>query len=283
MYKQDTLKVKQRWLPEKKITLLNIFTSTIRSVPDYFIIGTPRGGTSSMYNYLIQHPNVVPPVKKEIQYFTDLKYSKHYFFWYKANFPTKMKKGSKLTGDGNPNTIFHPLAPRRVKKHLPKIKLISLLRNPIDRAFSAWNLQVKKGINDLSFEDSLELEKCEYSDIREKIFRDKKFNAPNYLRHAFLQKGIYVDQLEEWFKYFPKNQMLIIKSEDFITETNQILSQVFDFLGLSQFDIQTKKKWHTGTYKQKMNPETRKRLIEYFKPHNERLSELLDRDFGWDV
>jgi len=127
------------------------------------------------------------------------------------------------------------------------------------------------------------MEKREYSEIREKMFQDENFSVPNFLRRSFLQKGIYADQLEEWFKHFPKNQMLIIKSEDFFTNTPRILSQVYDFLGLSQYDIPTKKKYQHGNYEQKMKLETRKKLIEYFKPHNERLYKLIDIDFQWDV
>jgi len=222
------------------------------------------------------------PLKKEIPFFATRIYPKKSINWYKAFFPIKFLKRNNLTGEAYPNTIFHPIAPRRVKEHLPNVKLIILLRNPIDRAFSAWNMHVHEKLSNLSFEEALEKEKRDFIGVREKLLQDENFWRPGYIRYAHLEKGIYVEQLKEWFKFFPKNQILIIRSEDFKADPTKILAEVFDFLELPNQSIPSMEKRLVGIYKQKLNPEIRKKLIEYFKPYNKQLYQLLGRNFDWD-
>ena len=176
------------------------------------------------------------------------------------------KTGRKLlTLDGTVKYIHHPMAPIRMKKILPDIKLIVILRNPIDRAYSAYHYNMRSNNKtSLSFEKIIELSK----------------NKNHKLK--YLTTGIYADQLKNWFKYYDKKQFLFLATEDFHKNTQHTLDQVFDFLGLNPFKIGNPKRSNVGNYKEKMNEDTRKSLIEYFKPHNERLYKLLQRDFGWD-
>ena len=268
---------------------IRIITSRLRGLPDFSIIGAQKGGTTSLYYLITKHSDIAPARNKEIHYF-----AKNYRFgeqWYRSNFPTNLTKnrfykktGRKLlTVDATPGYIFHPMAPNRMKKILPNIKLIVILRNPIDRAYSHYHYNIRYGYDTLtSFENAIELSKKRCAREKEWIIRELDFDYNQYLKHAYLAKGIYADQLQNWFKYYNKKQFLFLTTEDFYKNTQHVLDQAFNFLGLNPSKIGNLKKYNVGNYKEKMNEDTRKSLIEYFKPHNERLYKLLQRDFDWD-
>jgi hypothetical protein len=98
-------------------------------------------------------------------------------------------------------------------------------------------------------------------------------------------KSIYVDQLLRWSKFFPKEQMLVLKSEDFFEHPQETLRRVFGFLDLPNWERESSqiapKQRNKGRYDEKMDPATRRRLEEYFEPHNQRLYDYLGRDLGW--
>ena len=170
-----------------------------------------------------------------------------------------------------------------MKKILPDIKLIVILRNPVDRAYSDYN-QFKHHINKkISFEKAIDMskERCLKEKKQPTKYSNLDFNSYAHPQNSLLARGMHADQLENWFKYYNRKQFLFLSAEDFHKNTQETLDHVFSFLGLSQFKIDNPKRYNIGNYK-KMNEDTRKSLIEYFKPHNERLYKLLQRGFDWD-
>ena len=119
--------------------------------PNFLIIGAQRCGTTSLYNYLIQHPQIVPSSKKEVHFF-DLNFHLGQS-WYEKHFPEV--SDNILTGEASPYYIFHPLCPKRIFDYDPSVKLIVILRNPIDRAYSHYRHIVRLGHEPLKFEDAL--------------------------------------------------------------------------------------------------------------------------------
>ena len=262
-------------------------TSQMRLMPDFIIIGAQRCGTTSLYNYLIKHPSIAPVLKKEIHFF-DLNFDKN-VAWYRAHFPTslyknyvkKIRKQNLITGEASPYYLFHPHAPKRVWETIPEIKLIVLLRNPIDRAYSHYKHEVRIGVETLSFEAAIEKEKDRLDGEIQKMLKDEEYHSFNHQHYSYLARGIYVDQLKYWRKFFPKEQILILKSEDFFEDPSTILKQVTRFLNLSNLTLKKYGKYNYATYAD-MTSKTRKRLTEYFKPHNKKLYEYIGRDFGWN-
>jgi len=139
-------------------------TSWMRMMPDFLIIGAQRCGTTSLFNYLSQHPDIYPSFPKEVHYFSN--YYKKGTAWYRSHFPLTWQKkyrelvqGRKfMTGEATPYYFSHPHAPRRIFNALPKVRLFLLLRNPVDRAFSHYQYEVKMGIESLSFEEAIDKE-----------------------------------------------------------------------------------------------------------------------------
>ena len=274
-------------------------TSSIRVLPDFLIIGGQRCGTSSLYYYLTKQHGISSAATKEVHFFDD-------FFarginWYRAQFPTsaykyyveRMRKHHFLTGEASPYYIFHPHAPGRISAVLPHIKLIALLRNPIDRAYSQHWLEIKGRYETLSFEEAIKCEQDRIAGEREKILKDENYHSFKHRRYTYLTRGIYIDQIEYWLNYFPRDQFLFLKAEDLYSNPASIVRQTLEFLGIPDNEIDTNKEYKkykvpskTG-YKTKdsapkLDPTARKYLVEYFKPFNARLYEFLGRDLEWD-
>lgn len=273
-----------------------------RILPSFIIIGAARAGTTSLYAYLISHPNVLPAVKKETVFFN---YAYHTNpDWYKMYFPTiserekiKKQKGIQrvITGEATPSYLIDPHVPQRISEMLPGIKLIVLLRNPIERALSHYYHNIFFGIEKLPFEEGIKKEPERINKSFEELkneeinfndtpvsyfFRIMRFKTKNYFNFSYLESGKYYELLKNWLDVFPKNQLLIIQSEDFFDNTKNIFRQVQDFLDLPYYDL-----GHYGLHweikHQPMKDNLRKSLKEYFEPYNSKLYKYLNRDFEW--
>ncbi len=232
-------------------------------LPDFVIIGAQKGGTSFLYYLLTRHPLVEPAARKELHFFDYPHHFDNGAGWYRRCFPqSEWKEGGRsITGEATPSYLFYPPVAKRMAGVVPQARLIALLRNPVDRTYSHYQMQVKRGTEPGTFEEAIEQQ-----------------DAP------YVSRSIYVDQLLRWFEFFDKEQMLILKSEDFFERPVEILKIVLNFLELPDWQPEAselQRRRHTGGYRQKMDPSTRRRLEAYFEPYNKRLYECLDVDFGW--
>lgn len=266
-------------------------TSPLRMAPDFIIIGAMRGGTTSLYSYLTGHPGIGPAYMKEVHFF-DVHYKKG-FAWYQAQFPSlaqkyyteRLQKQRFITGEASPYYLFHPLAPQRIAKRLPHVKLIVLLRDPVSRAYSHYHHEIAGGHEKLNFEEAIAREEERISNEGEKLAHDDRYVSFAHRHFSYLARGIYVDQLQRWMRYFPREQFLILKSEDFYANPAGKLKQALEFLDLSTIAAKTPKEEYeqlNATKPPKMGEEVRRRLKDYFEPHNARLAEFLGIDFGWN-
>ena len=254
------------------------WSSSLRVLPNLVVIGVVRSGTTSLYHYLSQHPSIIKSAYDELGYF-DSNYDLG-LNWYKSLFPTifekkkvEEKNGKFITYDVTPFYIYNEKVPKRIQKIIPDSKLILILRNPVDRAYSNYFItkQNKK------FEDII----IEEKEILKTIDRKNKEEYYKFVHTSLLSRGFYAEQLEKWFKIFPRNQILIIKSEDFAIQTNKIMNEIFNFLGLENFNILDDSKKNKIVY-EPMKKETRRELIEYFRPYNEKLYSMINRNFDWE-
>ena len=207
--------------------------------------------------------------------------------WYRSLFPTKFirKKIESeykkfLTYDVTPFYIYNPLVVDRIFKFSPNAKIIAALRNPIDRAYSNYNNRMQdEGDTKTTFEEIV------YSEI-EKIENNENNQENNaFLVDEFyellLARGFYAKQLEFWFKKFPRKNMLLISSEELAVNTDKTISEIFEFLEVPDQKINDLTKQNKIKYP-KMKDSTREILINFFKPHNEKLFEILGSKFDWD-
>ncbi len=245
--------------------------------PDFVIIGTQRGGTTSLHAYLGRHPGVSTPSTKELHFITD-RYERGRD-WYLAQFPTELPPGT-LTGEATPYALFHPLAPRRLQELAPEAKLIVLLRNPIDRAYSHYLLERARGYEILDFSAALDAEPHRLMGEEARLSRDATYTSEAHKHYSYASRGDYAPQLARWFDVFPREQVLVAQSEDLYQRSAETYGRVTRFLGLEPesgvpFAV------HNQTSGPPLDPDLRGRLSRYFAPLNARLPDLLAWDPDW--
>ncbi len=253
-------------------------TAKLRPLPDFLILGAQKAGTTALYAYLRRHPAITGPSWKEVSYF-----DRHYArgpSWYRGNFPNLLRARGELVGEASPSYLFHPLAPQRVKELLPGAGLVALVRNPVDRALSHYNHEVALGREPLSFEDALAAEEDRLQGEDARLRADPRYFSSEWWSHTYKARGRYAEQLERWLEVFPREQLLIIPSEELLGEPERAHAQVLEFLGASPHQLESYPRVYERQY-EGMKPETRAKLADYFAEPNRRLYELLGRDLAW--
>jgi ubiquinone/menaquinone biosynthesis C-methylase UbiE len=262
-------------------------THNLHTTPTYLIIGAAKCGTSSLHEYLMQHPDVGKVLTKQLHFF-DQFYDRG-IEWYKVCLPfiwqkfftEKLLKKNYATGEATAHYINHPSAPKRVAEILPNVKIIVMLRNPIDRTYSHYQMELNNNNENLSFEDAISAEPNRIKDELIEFEKNESFSGKNFPHRAYVSGSKYAEQLKKWFKYFPKEQFHFVKAEDFNNNPSQVYNDVLKFLNLRSHELPEYKKFRERKY-EKMKPETRKKLAELFKPYNDEFYSLIDMNFGWD-
>jgi hypothetical protein len=239
-------------------------------LPDFVVLGTQKGGTSYFYRLLTEHPLVRGAAAKEIHFF-DNKFAEG-VGWYRRCFPKGERVDGQrtITGEASPSYLFDPQVPERMARIVPDSRLIALLRNPVDRAYSHYQMEVRRGKETRSFEEATEEEMTSAEGEGYSI------DVP----HAYLRRGLYAEQLKRFSFFANRDQLLVVKSENLFTRRLEVLERVLRFLGLPPFESTLAPPAGRASY-EPMDPVTRRRLEAFFAPHNERLYDLLNTDFGW--
>jgi hypothetical protein len=255
-------------------------TGSLRGLPEVLIIGAQRSGTTSLFNYLVQHPDVLPPLGKEIHYF-DLHHERG-LNWYRGRFPFahRLRRGA-LTLDASPYYLLHPRAPERAAQLLPRVKLIALLRNPVDRALSHHQHELRDGRESLPFAEAIDREAERLSGEEERLRSDPAYYSYNHHRYSYLFRGLYLEQLRRWVQHFPRSQLLVLQSERLFRDPLATTAAVHAFLGLRPHRLEGYKPFQHGSYDRGLPGELRARLVTYFEPHNRELFRWLGEEFDW--
>ena len=247
-----------------------------RALPDAVILGAMKSGTSSLHHYLVQHPGVIEPLRKEVHYF-DVNVERGER-WYRAHFGREGEPGLNL--DSSPYYLFHPAVPRRLHGLMPDAKLIVLLRDPVRRAYSHYWHERDKGRETLSFEDAIAAEAERLGNSEQRLGDGTLAHSREHQHFSYLARGRYAEQLDRWFAVFPRRQFLVLKFEELAREPLEALNATLDFLGLPRVASVSLEPRNTRKYPP-LADATAARLREYFEPHNQRLEALLERPMRW--
>jgi hypothetical protein len=255
-------------------------TTYFRPLPDFIIVGAQKSGTSSLYYYLTQHPKIITASKKEIHFF-DKNFMKG-IKWYRKHFPLSVRFSKEtITGEASPYYLFHPRVAQRISQTLPNVKIIVLLRNPTERAISHYWHEVREGREKYSMVKAFKKESQRLKGEKERIVTDKDYNSFNYPKFSYLKRGIYTPQLKEYFKYFDKCNVKIIKSEIFFKNPQKTCNEIAAFLGLNPFQLQNKKVYNMGTRDESTEKYIIEMLNNYYEKPNKDLSKLLGGEIKW--
>jgi len=252
-------------------------TASSRTLPNFLIIGGVRCGTTSLYYNICQHPSVLPAAYDEIGFFDD---NFHLGLnWYRSMFPTKntMNKvrrqtGKAVTGEDTPFYIWNRDALKRIKELLPEIKLIVILRNPVDRAYSNYQLGCRENNEKRSFAQAVK-EEIEF--MNNKKAKNERLTNLDFKR-SFIAKGLYFQQLQKWFNIFSEKQIHVIFTEDLRDNPEDVMKRVYKFLELDDFSIKSYEKRKMFDY-DSMDKNVRTELSKYYESENKQLFELVKR------
>lgn len=253
-------------------------TASRHVLPDFLIIGGQRCGTTSLFEYLCRHPSVCRPVEKELQFFS-------YRFdrgvaWYRCHFPTEKAARGRKVFEATPYYLLHDQAPSRAASVVPEARLVALLRNPTERAWSHYQHNVLRGTEVLPFEEALRAE-SERLDPGGDGSSDAA--SSHHKRHSYVTRGRYAEQLDRWLAVYPRNQLLVLFSEDLYRDPGATYARVLEFLGLpghslAEYRAHTRRGVWDGP---PLAAATRTHLEHSFAPHNARLASLLGTDLPW--
>lgn len=257
-------------------------TRRARILPSFLVIGAQRAGTTTFFSDLCEHSHVARPVGKELHFF-------NYDYWrgvnwYRSFFPTaasrrlaRRRGGDLVAGEATPYYLFHPAVPSRVAETIPDARLIVLLRNPVDRAYSHYQKTRRMGFEWLSFEKAIAVEDKRLAGEEERLAADPRYRSEHHRRHAYLARGHYADQLERWLACFPRDQLLVLLAEDYFARPAEAHAETLEFLGLPQQSLARPRSDNPRPY-EPLEADLRASLEQRFAKSNARLALLLGRE-----
>jgi hypothetical protein len=257
-------------------TELRLRMRQARALPGAVIVGAQKCGTSSLHGYLIQHPRVIEPLRKEVHYF-DLNHGRGEA-WYRAHFGRVAEAGFNI--DSSPYYLFHPAVPQRMHALLPEARLIVLLRDPVRRAYSHYWHERAKGREPLSFEDAVRAEPERIAAAEAKLADGSLDRSADHQHFSYLARGRYAEQLERWFELYRRDQCHVVRFESLVQNPLAVLHEVLAFLALPPATAVDLEARNTRRYPP-LAAAPAARLREYFEPHNRRLEALLGQPMGW--
>lgn len=276
---------------------VGMVTAGSRPPPDFLLIGAKRGGTTSLYFHLLRHPQVVPLFPRP-DHLPKATFTKgiHYFDanahrgprWYSSHLPSRrVRQGAEdriglpvVTGEASPYYLFHPLAPGRAAQLLPDVRLLALLRDPVERAFSHWKERRRAGAEPLGFADALAAEDDRLG-VEEELLQSGALRASYaHEQQSYARQSEYVTSLQRWLGHYPAERLLVLVTEDYVADSAGVLAQCADFLGLRPADLPGAER-RNRTAAAQLPAGVRRRLEERFAPCNDRLSGLLGRPLPW--
>jgi hypothetical protein len=260
-------------------SLLPASANRSRMQPGYLVVGTKRGGTTSLAAWIYQHPQVAPCRNKKGTHYFDINYWRGPK-WYFSRFE-KPRDPWTITGEASPYYMYHPAGPDRIADTLPAVKLIAVLRDPVERAWSQYRYEMARGHETESLERALELEPVRLRGERERLQSDPKYPGMAYRHNGYLERGHYVEQLERIYARFPREQVLLLGSENMFEDPHGQLARVWDFLGLDNVRLEGLEARNANTSQADIPLAHRTMLADYYRPWNEKLYDLVDVRFGW--
>ena len=256
-------------------------TGPNRVLPDFLIIGAKRCGTTSLFSHLPEHPSIIKSHHDNMGFFND---NFHLGLnWYRSFFPTKsLKKRIEnkfekcLSFDTTTTYMENKKTAENVSAVKQNMKIIVMVRNPIDRAYSQYHRSIKDNMESREFEDLVN-EEIKKLDLQKDTFFQIRRNESNYIK-----KGLYYEQLKPWFELFPKENIGIFSTEEFRIDSKKIYNEIFDFLNLPHFTIKNNKIMEKGNYLP-MKEEIRSKLSIFYREHNEKFFKLIGKRFEWSI
>jgi hypothetical protein len=261
-------------------------------MPDFLVIGTKRGGTTSLFNYLLQHPGVLGLFPQNRG-----KKSTDYFFreqargegWYRSHFHTegyRARRAGRLgyrpvSGEASPYYLWDPRVAPLVHGVAPEVRAIALVRDPVERAWSHYQERVQNGVEPLSFVEAVAAEPDRMAGELARMATDPGYYSRAHDFYSYRSRGVYLPQLQRWADRFGRERLLVLRSEDMYADVQGAVDEVCEFLGIPPAPLRGTATYNARHRVSAMPAETRAELTAYFAPANAQLEQWLGRQLDW--
>jgi hypothetical protein len=258
-------------------------TARLRLAPSFLVVGAQRCGTTSMYRALMAHPQVLPAVfHKGVAYF-DVAYDRG-LDWYLGHFPLASRAHRRhpaaRTFESSGYYSFHPHAAERIGRDLPGVKLVLMVRDPVERAYSAHKHEYERGFETEPFETALELEDARVEPELARMLADPSYQSFSHRHHAYRRRGQYSEQVTRLQSAVGVGSVHVVSSEGFFTDPAGTYADLLAFLGLEPF-VPASFDRYNARPGSPMSPQTRADLEAHFAPYDDELAALLGRPPAW--
>jgi hypothetical protein len=247
-------------------------------LPGCVILGAQKAGTSSLFDYLAQHPAILPAARKEVHFF-DLNHRRG-TDWYRSFF---RGNGDGIGLEATPYYLFHPAVPARLKALLPEARLIVLLRDPVERANSHYWHARKRGLEPLELAAALDVEEDRLRGEEERLLAEPGYASFAHRHQSYRARGLYARQIDRWLQHFPREQFLFLKAETLFADPAAVLPRVLDFLGAPPFRGFRLRPRNVNRDKDGLPAAVEEALSRFYAPHNTELRTLAGPEFDWDL
>lgn len=260
-----------------------MLTAGLRMEPDFIVVGAQRAGTTTMFRVLSEHPDVVrPTLSKGVGYF-DLDYARG-GRWYRGHFPiraiAKLRTGGRAQAfESSGYYLFHPLAAERIARDLPEVKIVVLVRDPTERAYSAHRHEFARGFETEEFEAALQLEEARLAGEEDRLRTDPGYRSFEHRHHAYRGRSRYARQVQRYLDLLGPDRVFLVDADRFFVDPS-VLSELFGWLGLSEWLPSTVAQWNAQA-RAPMEPALRAKLDAEFEADDRALAELLGRAPSW--
>ncbi len=231
-------------------------------LPTFLIVGAQKAGTSALFKMLAQHPKVIAPKVKELEFFTDPAYATKSIRDYSKHFPLQPFRGRGFTTfEATPSYLFDPIVPQRIHDLFPSMHIVVVLRDPARRAFSAWNMFRQ-------FEHHAKYSALFDPRTFEQAVEDELLGMSVRSAHRYLANGNYAEQLRPYLRHFGRARVHVINYKDLKRDPATQLQGICAAVGLSPFPggPPTQVKANERPYADRMGPEVAARLRSHFAP-----------------
>jgi hypothetical protein len=256
-------------------------TARWRMLPEVVIVGAQRSGTTTLFRLLSDHPQVVRPTASKGMAYFDLNYDRGPR-WYRGQFPLKLTASwrsrgrRRVTFESSGYYMFHPLAAERIAAELPDAKVIVMLRNPVDRAYSAHRHELRRGFETEEFEAAVELEPSRIAGEADRIRADPLYRSFEHQHHAYLGRGEYAAQIIRLHEALGRERTYVVDADEFFRDQAAEFAKLVSWLGLEEPPPRPDEAWNAQP-REPLSDELRERLMAHFAPYDEELSRVL----GW--
>lgn len=253
-----------------------------RMLPSFLIAGGQRCGTTSMYRTLAAHPAVLKAVLHKGVHYFDVDYQRG-ADWYRGHFPLRRtaqrlsdRLGTRVqTFESSPYYLYHPLAAERIAAELADVRIIVLIRDPVERAYSQYAHELARGFeSERDFAIALAREPGRLAGQEQRLRDEPRYQSHSHRHHAYLSRGHYIDHLQRLAELFGRDRLHVVDSELFFTHPEPVYDSVLAFLGLPDLGYPAFDR-HNARPRAPMPAQVRHRLTQHFEPYNARLADWL--------